>query len=159
MGTIIASIPFPLGGGNHDLEVIRDGDKPPVGNADSSRQYDTWDGIDPATEDWIGYSYASPYTFNRVVFQEGREFFDGGWFDLLTVQVRQGGVWNEVSSLVITPSYPGANGQSYETFEMTFTSDSRRRHPHLRRPRRLLQLHLGRGARGLCTADLDQLRR
>jgi hypothetical protein len=29
-------------------------------------------------------------------------------------------VWTEVSGLLITPSYAGANGQTYETFEMTF---------------------------------------
>jgi uncharacterized repeat protein (TIGR03806 family) len=121
VGTIIASIPLPQGGGNHDLEVIRDGDKPPLGTTDDSRQYDSWDGIDPATEDWIGYSFASVYTFNRVVFQEGNEFINGGWFDSLTVQVLQGGVWTEVSNLVITPSYGGADGQTYETHDMTFT--------------------------------------
>lgn len=48
-------------------------------------------------------------------------FINGGWFDLLTVQVRQSGVWTDVSNLVITPSYLGDNGLSYETFEMSFT--------------------------------------
>jgi len=101
--------------------VIRDGDKPPVGNLVSIRQYDSWDGIDPATEDWIGYTFASDHTFSRVAFQEGIHFINGGWFDSLTVQVRQTGVWTNVSNLVITPNYPGDNGQTYETFEMTFT--------------------------------------
>ena len=31
--------------------MIRDGDQPPVGNRDSSRQYDSWDGDNTATED------------------------------------------------------------------------------------------------------------
>jgi len=55
------------------------------------------------------------------VFQEGKHFLDGGWFDTLTVQVRQGGVWTNVSALSISPAYPGNNGVNYETFEMTFT--------------------------------------
>lgn len=59
-GTIIARVMAPTGGGNHNLEVIRDGDLPPVGTTDSSRQYDTYTGT-PATEDWIGYQYAAPH--------------------------------------------------------------------------------------------------
>jgi len=120
IGTIIAAVPV-AHAGIGDIEVIRDGDKPPAGNADSGRQYDTWDGIDAATEDWIGYSYASQYTFTRLEFQEGRHFFDGGWFDFLTVQVRQGGVWNAVSGLTFSPAYAGNNGLSYEIYDITFT--------------------------------------
>ncbi|MGH7894523.1 MAG: PKD domain-containing protein, partial [Candidatus Binatia bacterium] len=121
LGTIIARVPNPIGGGNKNLEVIRDGDLPPVGSTDSSRQYDSWDGPDPASEDWIGYVYPTAYTFQRVVFQEGKHFVDGGWFETLTVQVRQGGAWNPVAGLTITPAYPGTdNGVTYETYTLTF---------------------------------------
>ncbi len=120
LGTVIARVTSPIGGGNHDLEVIRDGDFAPVGSQDDARQYDSWDGFNTSPNDWIGYSYTSGQTFGKVVFQEGKHFFDGGWFDSLTVQVRQGGVWNEVTNLAIVPAYPGNNGITYETFEMTF---------------------------------------
>jgi hypothetical protein len=120
LGTIIARVTSPQGGGSKDIEVIRDGDLPPVGSASSSRQYDTFDGVNTAEEDWIGYLYTIPKTFAHVVFQEGRHFVDGGWFDTLTVQVRHGGVWSEVSGLTITPSYAGNNGIGFETYRLDF---------------------------------------
>ena len=120
LGTVVARVPTPLGDGNRDLEVIRDGDFPPVSNVDSTRQYDTWDGANTASEDWIGYVYSSSQVFGKVVFQEGMHFFDGGWFDSLTVQVRQGGVWVPVNGLSITPAYAGNNGINYESYEITF---------------------------------------
>jgi cysteine-rich repeat protein len=119
--SIIARVTVPTGTGNKSLQVIRDGDKPPVGNTDSSRQYDTWDGANTAPEDWIGYTFASPQTFTRVVFQEGKNFNDGGWFDTLTVQVRQNGVWTNVTGLASTPAYPPNDGINYETYSLTFT--------------------------------------
>ncbi len=119
--TVIARVPAPLGTGG-GLGVVRDGDKPPVGNGESLRQYDSWDGENFASEDWVGYTFAVPQTFARVVFQEGLHFWDGGWFaGPPTVQVRQGVSWVTVSSLVITPAYAGNNGASYETYTMTFT--------------------------------------
>jgi hypothetical protein len=120
LGTIVARVTAPLGGGSRDLEVIRDGDRPPVGTWAPWRQYDTFDGADLASEDWIGYSYASAHTFRHVIFQEGMQFWDGGWFDSLTVEVRQGGTWVTVSGLTATPAYPGANGVGYETFTLDF---------------------------------------
>jgi hypothetical protein len=123
-GTIIARVTAPTGGGNHNLEVIRDGDRPPAGNWDSSRQYDTYDGPSTAKEDWIGYAYIAPQRFRRVLFQEGRHFWNGGWFETLTVQVRQNGQWVNVSGLTVTPPYPGLNAISYETFVMSFTAIS-----------------------------------
>src|SRR5262249_62002596 len=55
-----------------------------------------------------------------VVFQEGINFFDGGWFDTLTVQVRQNGVWTNVANLVSTPPYPPNDAVNYETYTLTF---------------------------------------
>ncbi|MGI9046419.1 MAG: hypothetical protein ACR2FI_06455 [Burkholderiales bacterium] len=103
--------------------MIRDGDKPPVGNQDSLRQYDTYDGSNTAADDWIGYTYAATQNFGRFVFQEGRHFGDGGWYETLTVQVRQGGVWNAVSGLTITPSYPAVNdNETFETYTLQFNA-------------------------------------
>jgi len=120
LGTIVARVTAPSGTGNKSLEVIRDGDKPPVGSTDSARQYDTWDGFNTAPEDWIGYTYATPQTFSRVVFQEGMNFGDGGWFDTLRVQVRQNGTWINVSGLTSTPAYPPNDGINYETYTLNF---------------------------------------
>jgi len=121
IGSIIAFVTTPLGGGNKNLEVIRDGDKPPVGSVDSLRQYDTWDGKNTTTQDWIGYQYPIAQTFSRMIFQEGKHFGDGGWFKNLTVQVRQNGVWRTVAGLQVTPTYPGVNdGQNYQTYRLDF---------------------------------------
>ena len=121
IGTIIARITSPIGGGNHNLEVIRDGDKPPVGTTDSSRQYDTYSGGAPATDDWIGYQYATPQSFAKIIFQEGINFGDGGWFNHLNVQVRQSGTWVDVANLTSTPAYPPNDGISFETYTLLFT--------------------------------------
>jgi cysteine-rich repeat protein len=122
LGAIVARVTAPTGGGNHNIEVIRDGDKPPLGNADSNRQYETYDGNNTASEDWIGYLYAVPQAFARVVFQEGKHFVNGGWFQTLTIQVRQNGTWVTLASPTITPAYPGFdNDLSYETYTLDFS--------------------------------------
>ena len=75
----------------------------------------------PRSFDWIGYEFATPQTFAGLTFQEGKQFSDGGWFTSLQVQVRSGGVWNDVAALVSSPAYPGANGMTYEQFALRFT--------------------------------------
>jgi hypothetical protein len=125
LGSIIARVTAPQGGGSRNIEIIRDGIKPPVGSTDSLQQYDTWDGNNTAPDDWIGYQYSTTQNFDRVVFQEGKHFFDGGWFSVLTVQVRQAGTWVTVSNLTINPAYPGVNdAQNFETYTMDFSSIS-----------------------------------
>jgi hypothetical protein len=114
-------VPLATGSGNKDLEVIRDGDTPPAGTTDARRQYDTNDGRNEASEDWIGYAFATPQTFSSLVFQEGMHFARGGWFSTLTVHVRRDGLWSAVSSLSVAPAYPGVHdGRSYETYTLTF---------------------------------------
>ncbi len=120
-GTVIARILNPTGGGNHNPEIIRDGDMPPVGNGDSSRQYDTYSGGGATAEDWIGYQYSGQQTFAKVIFQEGKNFADGGWFNKLTVQVRQNGTWTNVQNLTATPAYPANDNISYEAYTFSFT--------------------------------------
>ena len=121
LATIIAKITAPLGGGSRNLEVIRNGVMPPLGSTDSLAQYDTYDGPNAATDDWIGYQYAAAQTLNRVVFQEGRHYADGGWFRNMTVQVRQAGSWVNVQRLAVTPAYPGVNNATtFETYTLQF---------------------------------------
>ncbi|MBC7444076.1 MAG: hypothetical protein H7273_01205, partial [Polaromonas sp.] len=58
-------------------------------------------------------------------FQEGRHFFDGGWFNNLTVQVRQAGNWVNVQRLSASPFYPGINnGITFETYTLQFDAIS-----------------------------------
>jgi hypothetical protein len=119
-GTPVAFIMSPTGGGNKDLNVIRDGVKPPVGSTADNQQYDTYAGGGPRSLDWVGYTFSSNRAFNRVVFQEGKNFGDGGFFTTLTVEVRQGSTWSAVPGVVVTPAYSGGNGVHYETFQFTF---------------------------------------
>ncbi len=102
--------PFPTGGGSIDIEVIRDHVLAPVGSDDDSAQYDTVHNGDQGSDDWIGYELASPPTdafrFIGLDFQEGKHFWDGGWFKDLSVEVRSGGTWTPVTNLRIAPDYP-----------------------------------------------------
>ena len=120
-GEIIAQVTAPTGVSNPDINVIRDGVLPPAGSLELLLGYDTFDGVNAASEGWIGYAFDSAHEWSEVFFQEGLHFINGGWFDTLTVEVRQGGVWVEVTGLTITPAYPAAdNGVSYEAFNLTF---------------------------------------
>jgi hypothetical protein len=118
--TPIALITMPTGGGNHDLEVLRDDDRPPVGNNESSRQYDTFTSDPNRTEDWLGHSFDGSRSLMRVVFQAGIKFPDGGWFESIRVQIRNGGVWSDVPNVRTSPSYPGDAGQSFATYQFDF---------------------------------------
>ena len=121
LGTIVARVTAPTGGGSRSPEVIRDDVKPAAGTVDFTLQYDTYDGDNLAPVEWIGYTYPSTQLFGRVIFQEGVLFPDGGWFDTLGIQVRQNGVWVDVPNIVFTPAYAGNNGVNYETYEISFT--------------------------------------
>jgi glucose/arabinose dehydrogenase len=129
LGQIVARVyeltpPGPLGGGNPNPEIIRDGDFPPLGSLDSSRQFDTFHFGDQGALDWIGYALPAPRAFRRVLFQEGRQFADGGWFNSLRVEVGNGSSWTPVTGLSITPLYGGANGLGFEIFQLDFDAAS-----------------------------------
>jgi hypothetical protein len=126
-GTIVARVfelvpPAPMGKGNHDPEVIRDGDTPPAGSGDTLRQFDTYHAGAQGDFDWIGYEFATPQLFRTLIFQEGVHFTDGGWFDQLGVEVYDAGAWTPVQGLVSTPAYPGASGISFGTYRLDFAA-------------------------------------
>ena len=102
--------PQPTGGGNPDIEVVRDAKKPAVGSSDSATQFDTSHGGAQGNDDWIGYALPAPPSeeqrFVAVEFQEGKHFVNGGWWEDLRVEVRNGGVWTVVPGLAIDPPYP-----------------------------------------------------
>lgn len=125
LGTIVAKVltlspPQPLGSGNLDPEVIRDGVEPPIGTTDPLLQYDTTHNGDQGAQDWIGYDLGAAHVLRSLVFQEGLEFGDGGWFDGLGVQVFDGVVWSDVSGLEAAPLYGGADGQGFDMWLLSF---------------------------------------
>jgi len=124
-GTFVARVlelspPQPQGGGNTDPAVLRDGDYPPVGSGDDLRQYDTFHNGAQGNFDWLGYSFTSEWAFRGLIFQEGKHFVDGGWFDDWRVEVKSGTTWTTVAGAVMTPAYPGNNGVNYQTFRIDF---------------------------------------
>ncbi|HVS17999.1 MAG TPA: PQQ-dependent sugar dehydrogenase, partial [Planctomycetota bacterium] len=125
LGTIVAKVltlvpPYPLGAGNLDPEVIRDGVTPPLDTLDPLLQYDTTHNDDQGADDWIGYTFAAPRELRSLVFQEGLEFTDGGWFDGLGVQIFDGLSWSDVTGLSVAPFYGGNDGQGFETWLVSF---------------------------------------
>ena len=69
-------VPAPGGGGNYDINVIRDGVKPDItigeNVGDSLLQYDTCCNYQDADgADWYGYEFTCPVPFESLVFQEG----------------------------------------------------------------------------------------
>ncbi|MBI3767688.1 MAG: hypothetical protein HY271_04220 [Deltaproteobacteria bacterium] len=125
LGAIIAKITQPTGGGNYSLEVIRDGDMPAPGTSAPLRQYDTYDGVNTAPDDWVGYTFTGTVLFRSMLFQEGMHFSNGGWFTSLRVEVRQGGQWLAATSLQVSPAYPGTgSGPGFVSYTLDFAATS-----------------------------------
>lgn len=121
VGDVIVSERHPIGGGDHDLDVIRDGVMPSSQETNIALQYDTVVESPPPLA-WVGYEFVEDRMFDRIVYQEGQHFPDGGWFTSLSVEVRRGGVWRSVSGPRITPAYPGLdNGRNWQTFTLSFS--------------------------------------
>ena len=109
--TILCSNTDPQGMGNKDIHVICDGDMPDS-TAEYGRQYDTWSST-PTADGLIyfGYTYRNPRAFNALVYQEGINNTDGGWFanGSMRVQVRIDGEWQDVAGMRIDPLYPNSD--------------------------------------------------
>ena len=124
--------------------------KPAVGNNSNWLQYDTYHGPAAAPTGFVGYTFTSNFNFTSLLFQEGKHYGDGGWWETLTVQVRQAGTWVTASGLTIAPVYPFINnGTTYQSYTLSFNDDRRRRHSAVRRAGRLGRLLHDRRARGL----------
>jgi len=126
IGVVFDLVPSGSSGfSNHDPEVMRDGDLPPLNTTDKQREYDTLHvnlhGFnDKPAIDWIGYSFPSARVFHGLLFQEGMTFQGGGAFESVAVEVRQFGNWVEVPGVTFSPAYPGEYFPHYETFEISF---------------------------------------
>jgi len=123
--------PVPQGTGEPDPEVMRDAKRPAAGSSDPLGQWDSSHGGDQGSDDWIGMELPSPpapeVRFVALEFQEGMHFADGGWWEDLSVEVRDGGVWTPAANLHIDPPYPFAlagdpffDGTSYQTYTLHF---------------------------------------
>jgi hypothetical protein len=77
------------------------------------------------TTDWWGYTWPRPFNINRVVYETGDIFPDGGWYATnLRVQVRQNFRWINVTGVTLTPPYPysvKASAHTSYTFNLPIT--------------------------------------
>jgi len=116
--------PGSLGKGNPDPGVITDGTVPASGSASQIAQFASFHNGDQGAVDFYGFSFEVPYRFTAVHFTEGLHYFDGGWFEDLTVEtrMRSSDPWTPVANQMIAPGYrnPGFGSLSYESFEITF---------------------------------------
>lgn len=121
-GTAVALVTMPTGGGNHSLSVIHDGVFPVVGSSNSAQEYDTYtNAFPPKPADWLGYTFSSAQTFGAVVFQDGKQFSNGGYYASTPfIEVQQSGVWSTVPGQSISPAYAGNDGVNFETYTFSF---------------------------------------
>ena len=125
-GTIIARVfeldpPQSLAAGNPDIETIRNGTWPPFESESYVGQFSTLHDADQADLDWIGYRFAAPRTFSRLVFQEGRSTPGGGAFQTLAAEFElPDGSWAPIPGATIAPPYGGLDGESYESYTIGF---------------------------------------
>lgn len=114
VGDIICSNPTPAGGGNKDLNVIRDEKVAPIGaNGLGPTQYDSFDGSG-VTENvfYMGYSFAEDTKVGKVCYQAGCTWATGGWFKngSLHLEALIGDEWVTVE-LLEDINYPNSNVQ------------------------------------------------
>jgi hypothetical protein len=68
----------------------------------------------------VGYGWQSPRPFSQLVFHEGAESAEGGFFDSLRVEVHGDSGWKTVPGVRFAPAYTGGNGVPGETFVIDF---------------------------------------
>ena len=112
-----ARVLTPTGSGLRTIECIR--------NGITQENYDSYHGGVKESEDWYGYLFQKPRYFDTLVYYEGENFYDGGWWTNLTVQCTMDGTtWTNVERLSITPPYNFADTRegrvNYSRFLLTF---------------------------------------
>lgn len=82
---------------------------------------ESWRG-EESSEDYWGYTWPEALHVNTVRYTTGQPSLRGGWFEDLTVQVRNGTRWEEVEGLTISPEYSrDASVLGNRTFTLKFS--------------------------------------
>ncbi|MFQ6098968.1 MAG: ADP-ribosylglycohydrolase family protein, partial [Armatimonadota bacterium] len=114
-----AAVLNPTGSGLRDIGVISDG-------IVADQNYDSFDGKNPAQEDWYAIRFARGVRANAVEYVEGKNFHDGGWWLSLTVQYLDPETfeWRECEHVRISPDYDFEDRQDgrapYSRWTLTF---------------------------------------
>ncbi len=118
----ICSVTAPTGTGNMDIYIISNG----AAGVSLKTQYDTYNGYLNTHDDYVGYLFTETCTVDTLVFTEGMNFDNGGWFANgdITVQALINGVWTDIKTKV-DPKYPVGNAQAdfgshFESYTFTF---------------------------------------
>jgi len=118
----IASVTETIGQSQKDIDFIRTTERP----WEIEKWCDTYDGVNPSSEDWWAIVFPEPLRFNMVEFVHGPIWANGGWWTSLTVQVQRepNGPWLPCQNVQIYPSYDFTNRRGnrrpYETYVLTF---------------------------------------
>ena len=114
----ICNTTTPTGSGSKDLSIIFDG-------VIDTKSYDTYDGKVRNDIEFVGYVFRDARKVSKVVFTEGYNYTDGGWFKNgnVNVEVLLNGTWQKVAASV-SPAYPNGDSQTvfgagYETYTFT----------------------------------------
>ena len=113
VGNIMCSVMNPTGGGNHDINVIRNEKYYEVGTSGCGpAQYDSYNGSGRGYF-YVGFVFEEEIPFSKLVFQEGDTWFDGGWFadGDIKVEVRHNGSWTAVT-LNERLNYPSSDNRA-----------------------------------------------
>ena len=114
VGEITCSNPNPRGGGNKDLNVIRDEKIAPIGsNGLGPTQYDSFDGSGKLENTfYMGYTFQQDMKVGKLCYQAGCTWATGGWFKDGTIHVEAliDGSWTTLE-LLEEVDYPNANTQ------------------------------------------------
>lgn len=98
----------PTGGGSKDISVIVDGDRH---FSTDKKQYDSFgarlnDDLGKNGYQWFGVKFDKNYLVSYVIFYEGGQWNDGGWFGSgPKIQVLSDGKWTDVETRM-SPEYP-----------------------------------------------------
>jgi hypothetical protein len=91
-------------------------------------QYDTYQGYLNSHKDYIGYIFKNKCSVDKLIFTEGMNFDNGGWFadGSVTVQALVNDTWTNINAK-ISPSYPNSNekdgfGEDFEEYTFTFNA-------------------------------------
>lgn len=105
----VCSVTAPTGTGNKNIYIINN----EAAGVNLNTQYDTYNGYLNTHKDYVGYLFTASCEVDTVVFTEGMNFDNGGWFANgdITVQALINGTWTDVKT-TLSPKYPVGNTQA-----------------------------------------------
>lgn len=133
VGNIVTNRPNPTGGGNRDLNVIRNEKIYPIGvGGFGALQYDSFAGSGE-NNFYIGYTFEQVIPISKFVYQTGDTWVQGGWFkNGLIIEAYINSSWVEVTSTnnnlyPVSNNYDDhvKNGIYYYYFENLYASGIR----------------------------------